>query len=51
MFLFEMSALGIKFALTRWLVNLPAILLIAAIIDRSLTPAEKEAFYQKYNLS
>lgn len=49
MFLFEMSALGIKFALTRWLVNLPGILLIAAMVDRSLTPAEKEAFYRKYN--
>lgn len=49
MFLFEMSALGAKFALTRWLVNVPAILLIAAIVDRSLTSAEKEAFYERHS--
>ncbi|MGB9663187.1 MAG: permease [Moorellaceae bacterium] len=49
MFLFEMSALGVKFALTRWLVNLPAILLIAAIIERSMGLEEKQAFYQKFS--
>ncbi|HBT20426.1 MAG TPA: permease [Peptococcaceae bacterium] len=49
MLIFEMSALGVKFALTRWLINIPAILLIAAVIDRSLKPDEKEAFYKKYS--
>jgi len=49
MFLFEMSALGVEFALTRWLINIPAILILAAVIDHSLSPYEKEAFYKKYS--
>lgn len=46
MFLFEMSALGIKFALTRWLVNIPGILLIAYLIDRLTGTEEKAEFYR-----
>jgi len=47
MFLFEMSALGIKFALTRWLVNIPGILAIAYIIDRLIGAEDKAEFYRR----
>ncbi|MGI9861935.1 permease [Moorella naiadis] len=47
MFLFEMSALGVKFALTRWLVNVPGILAIAYIIDQLIGPEDKAEFYRR----
>ncbi|MEW8959857.1 MAG: permease [Moorella sp. (in: firmicutes)] len=47
MFLFEMSALGIKFALTRWLVNVPGILAIAYLIDRLIGAEDKAEFYRR----
>lgn len=47
MFLFEMSALGVKFALTRWLVNVPGILAIAYIIDRLIGEENKAEFYRR----
>lgn len=47
MFLFEMSALGIKFALTRWLVNVPGILAIAYFIDRLIDAEDKAEFYRR----
>ncbi|MDN5348007.1 MAG: hypothetical protein PWP65_1571 [Clostridia bacterium] len=50
MFLFEMSALGIKFALTRWLINIPGILAIAYIIERCIGPSAKEDFYRYHTM-
>ena len=41
MAIFEMSALGARFALTRWLVNVPGIILMALVIDRLVPQAEK----------
>jgi len=41
MFLFELSALGVKFAVTRWTVNLFGIVAIAYLMDRLLTPQDK----------
>lgn len=40
--LFEISSLGTKFALTRLMLNIPGILLIAYIINRALGEDEKE---------
>ncbi len=47
MFLFEMSALGIKFALTRWLVNIPGMMAIAYIIDRVIGAENKAELYRR----
>lgn len=47
MFLFEMSALGVKFALTRLLVNIPGILAMAYIVDRIIGPEDKAEFYRR----
>lgn len=46
MFLFEMSALGAKFAVTRLVVNVPGIVLIAWIMNLILTPEEKARIQQ-----
>jgi len=43
MFLFEMKALGSVFAITRWALNVPGIILIAAIIQRLMPVSEIEA--------
>lgn len=48
MFLFELTALGVPFAVTRWLVNLAGIFLIAVIIDRLHSGTEKLEVYKKY---
>lgn len=48
MFLFEMSALGAKFAVTRWLVSVTGIILMALVIDRLVTQTEKEDVYRKH---
>lgn len=45
MFLFELSSLGSKFAITRLIVNIPGILLIAYIIDHLLSEEEKVKIY------
>ena len=45
MFLFEMSSLGVKFALTRWLINIPGIILMAFIIERFLFEKDKAPIY------
>ncbi len=42
MFLFEYSALGPRFAITRLLVDIPGIVLIAWVLKASLTPKERE---------
>ena len=46
MFLFEMSSLGIKFALTRWLINIPGIVLMAFIMERILSEKDKALIYR-----
>lgn len=43
MFLFELSALGPRFAITRWLLNVPVILFIGWIVERSMTADQSEA--------
>lgn len=47
MFLFEMSSLGIKFALACWLINIPGIILMAFIIERILSEKDKAPIYDK----
>lgn len=47
MFLFEISSLGYKFALTRWIVNVIGIILMALAIDRLVTPAEKAQVFER----
>lgn len=42
-FLFEVSALGFAFAITRWAVNIIGIIVMAAVINRLMSPAEKAA--------
>lgn len=41
MFLFELSALGPRFAVTRWIVSLAGIIGMAYLIDRALSPTDK----------
>ena len=48
MFLFETNYLGGLFSVTRWLCSLTAIVLIAWLLDRALTDAEKTAVYEKH---
>ena len=47
MILFEISSLGTKFALTRLLVDLPGIIIIAAILSRLVSKKEVDAMYRK----
>lgn len=49
MFLFELSSLGSKFAITRLMINIPGILLIAYTIDRLLDEEEKNKIYESAN--
>ena len=46
--LFEISSLGLKFALTRFIVDVIGIIVIAKAISLSLKPAEIEAIYAKH---
>ena len=48
MFLFETKYLGGLFSVTRCLCSLAAIVLIAWLLDRALTDAEKTAVYEKH---
>lgn len=48
MFLFEMSALGLEFALTRWVTSLLGIILMTMIIDRLITREEKGVIYRRH---
>jgi hypothetical protein len=41
-----MSSLGIKFALTRWLINIPGIVLMAFIMERILSEKDKALIYR-----
>lgn len=45
MFLFELVALGSKFAITRLLIDIPGIIVIAFIISKSVTKKEIEDIY------
>jgi uncharacterized membrane protein YraQ (UPF0718 family) len=45
MFLFELSALGAPFAITRLLVNIPGIIIIAYLLNALVPKAEVEALY------
>lgn len=47
MLLFEIASMGSKFALTRLIVNIPGILLIAYIVNKSLTEKDIELMYEK----
>jgi fluoride ion exporter CrcB/FEX len=47
MLLFEMSALGSTFALTRLLINIPGIILIAYLLDFMSSKEQKAELYQK----
>lgn len=48
MFLFETQYLGPVFAGTRWILSLMAIIVIAVVTDRLLSPAEKQEIYRKH---
>lgn len=47
MFLFEMSALGTTFAVTRWLASVTGVILITLVIDRLVSCEEQAAIYQR----
>ncbi|HHW03988.1 MAG TPA: permease [Thermoanaerobacterales bacterium] len=48
MFLFEISSLGVKFAVTRWLVDIIGVILMALVIDRLISGDEKLEIYRKH---
>lgn len=47
MFLFEMSSLGPKFAITRLLIDIPGIIIIGLIISKAISTKELEDIYIK----
>lgn len=47
MILFEIASMGSKFALTRFLINIPGILVIAYIVNKSLKEEEIALIYEK----
>ena len=47
MFLFETASLGTRFALTRLLINLPGIIIIAKLLARALSNEEVKRIYEK----
>lgn len=47
MFLFEMAALGNKFAISRLLVDIPGIIIIAFILSKMVSKREVEEIYEK----
>jgi len=46
MFLFEIGSLGARFAITRLLIDIPGIIIIAYIINRLLSKKEIDAIYE-----
>lgn len=50
MFIFELTALGREFALTRLLVNIPGIILIAYILSSLIPTEERTKIYEKAQL-
>jgi len=49
MFLFEMQSLGARFAVARFLVDVPGIFLIAFILNKLLTTGDVEQIYAASN--
>ncbi len=47
MLLFEASSMGWKFMFTRFIIDMPLIVLIAYIIEKTITSQEKELIYEK----
>lgn len=47
MLLFEMSSLGVKFAITRLLVDIPGIIIIAYIISKIISQSEVDRMYNQ----
>ena len=47
MFLFELTSLGAEFAITRLIIDIPGILLIAGIVSALISPDEKAKIYEK----
>jgi hypothetical protein len=47
MFLFEMSSMGAPFAVTRLLVNIPGIMIMAWILNLITPEAEIEKLYER----
>jgi len=47
MFLFEMSALGSKFALTRLVIDIPGIIIIAYLLETFISKDEVKKIYKK----
>jgi uncharacterized membrane protein YraQ (UPF0718 family) len=47
MFLFELSSLGAKFAVTRLLVDIPGIIIIAFLLNKIISKEKKDEIYQK----
>ena len=47
MFLFEMSSLGVKFAITRLLVDIPGIIIIGLLLSKLISKEEQIAIYQQ----
>jgi hypothetical protein len=46
MFLFEMAALGNKFAISRLLIDIPGIIILAFILSKMVSKKEVEALYE-----
>jgi len=46
MFMFEVASLGLKFAVTRLLINIPGIIIIAIALSAFLSKKEVESIYQ-----
>ena len=46
MFLFEMAALGSKFAVTRLLIDIPGIIIIAYLLSKMVSKQEVDALYE-----
>lgn len=47
MLLFEISSLGPRFALTRLLIDIPGIIIMAVLLNRIIPESEKEDMYQR----
>ncbi|MHB8131592.1 MAG: permease [Mobilitalea sp.] len=51
MFLFEVASLGSKFAITRLLIDIPGIIIIAYLLSKSVSRQEVEQIYENVNSS
>lgn len=47
MFLFEMTSLGSRFAISRLLIDIPGIIIIAFLLSKTVSKAEVDALYEK----